>query len=115
MSKEKVTTWYIEPIGSHSNKVFTESFNEMSGDIVDRAAIDIECRDGKSHSLFCCHWSFLEKAQASRKSNPDLKFRVWKKEGNGSIRLWKGFGGGKKKPKINVPASWGDWEKHRTQ
>jgi len=103
MSKERITTWFLEPIGGYSNELIVKALNELSEEAL---SFGIECCDGKVHSLVSCSHGFKAKVEESRQTDRNLKFRVWTREGNGPIRLWKGFAGGKKKMKRCIPSHW---------
>ncbi len=77
MSKREYA-WFLEPLDSHTNKVFSlqiplDSFSKVL------------CGDGKIHNLWPCS---PEKVSAFFRSREDLalRFKIFCREGHGKVR-----------------------------
>ena len=101
MGKERYCTWFVEPIGEHSNEVLVKGINDLAEEDL---LAGVVCDDGEKHSLIRCPWSYVAKAQKSRATDKNLSFRVWYKQGNGAIKFWK-FDGAKPKV-VEIPRHW---------
>lgn len=81
--REGTYTWYVEPLGSFTNKVI--SFLGLGAD--DECG-EVRCADGGRHNLWRLPGGYSQIKQL-KKSEGDLglEFCVWVQEGHGQIRL----------------------------
>lgn len=77
--------WFLEPMNSYSNEILVKGLGEQADE---NLFFDILCSDGKKHSLVKCLWAYVAKAQKSRKTDQNLSFKVWCKEGGSAIKPW---------------------------
>jgi hypothetical protein len=78
MVKERKYTWYLEPIGSHTNRVISVCCDENG------SHNDVVCKDGSRRNLWECSAHARDAIMASARSL-NLKFRIFRREGNGKI------------------------------
>lgn len=77
--RKREYTWYVYPIGSHTNEVLasrlpTENFVEGA-----------RCADETTRELWICNYAFIRQLRQSAK-DLDLCFWVYVREGGGQIR-----------------------------
>ena len=80
--KKTVTSWYIEPLDSYTNRVFSDSLP------AEAAHEQKLCADGKSRNLWSSAHLMVQRFEDSRVTLK-LRFRVFVQENSGVPRLWK--------------------------
>lgn len=82
MARIRRYTWFIEPLNPETNEV-------VSADLpAENAYKGITCAGGIERNLWVCDYPYVSRLERSIASFPFLDFRVYKREGQGSIRLW---------------------------
>ena len=75
---EKVITWYIEPIGAHTNEALARELPE------ENAQRGLPDKNGKRHDVWECPYSIISRFMRSRKKCK-LTFEVYKQVNKGKI------------------------------
>ncbi|KKU65435.1 MAG: hypothetical protein UX89_C0029G0007 [Parcubacteria group bacterium GW2011_GWA2_47_16] len=80
--KEVVTTWFVEPLDPQTNAAIAEflTVTEIHDGVV--------CADGESHDLWDCDYRFISRLIGAAKRF-GLKFRVFRRRGQGQIEEWR--------------------------
>jgi len=72
------TTWYVEPLSSHCNKV-------ISDELPAEAAQKLWCSDGRKHELWECDWTLAERIWRDRDELQLRVVKIWRRRGLGKI------------------------------
>ena len=72
-------TWFVEPLDSHTNKVFSDELLEED------FYRDLVCQSGIRRNLWRCSWKSVSEFWNS-KNDLGLRFKVYSQEGQGQIR-----------------------------
>jgi len=81
--RERKYVWYVEPLDSDTNSAISDYLKESS---ITAECKSVLCADGKKRNLWRCNSFDLVQALRNSKKSLNLRFKVYIKEGRGSVR-----------------------------
>lgn len=79
--KKRKTVWFVEPIGQYTNRVIAQFLIQ---DIDENAQEYIDVKDVGCVNAYEVKHSIITQLKTDR----NLKFRVYRRQGNGQIEKW---------------------------
>jgi len=80
----KKTEWFVEPIGSASNRIIGRHLGEGAEEAILQGVL-VTARDSRrAANLYRVSWKDVETFEASRKDNSELRFKIFNRASPGA-------------------------------